>query len=81
MNYEFDRRDLVTMALCGGVGVWYLWEKVSSSNLSSTLFSNSPAALDCKQSVWFGVCDQWHRIPAAEPCEHWLHPPRGSLHL
>ncbi|ELU07308.1 hypothetical protein CAPTEDRAFT_222251 [Capitella teleta] len=27
MNYEFDRRDLVTMALCGGVGVWYLWEK------------------------------------------------------
>jgi hypothetical protein len=27
MNCEFDRRDLVSLILCGGVGVWYLYEK------------------------------------------------------
>ena len=28
MNYEFDRVDLVTLALCAGIGVWYLTKKV-----------------------------------------------------
>lgn len=27
MNYEFDRRDLVTLALCSVVGVWYLLKR------------------------------------------------------
>ncbi|CAG5120009.1 unnamed protein product [Candidula unifasciata] len=27
VNYEFDRKDLVSLAVCGLIGVWYLWKK------------------------------------------------------
>jgi len=29
INYEFDRKDVLSLGLCSIVGVWYLWKRVS----------------------------------------------------
>lgn len=30
VNYEFDRIDLLCLAISSALGVWYLWKKVST---------------------------------------------------
>ena len=30
INYKFDRRDIICLILCTGVGVWYLLKKVNN---------------------------------------------------
>lgn len=37
MNYEFDTKDLVCLALSSVVGVWYLLRKVSEAQLGTGL--------------------------------------------
>ncbi|KAK6989610.1 Minor histocompatibility antigen H13 [Biomphalaria glabrata] len=40
MNYEFDRKDLVSLGLCAVFGVWYLWKKHwIANNLFGLAFS------------------------------------------
>lgn len=30
LNWKFDRKDLLVIVMCGGVGLWYLIQKVCS---------------------------------------------------
>lgn len=40
VNYEFDRRDMVSLVVCGLIGVWYLWKKHwVANNLFGLAFS------------------------------------------
>ncbi|XP_005098404.1 minor histocompatibility antigen H13 [Aplysia californica] len=40
VNYEFDRRDMVSLLVCGVIGVWYLWKKHwIANNLFGLAFS------------------------------------------
>lgn len=40
INFEFDRRDIVSLAVCGVIGVWYLWKKHwIANNLFGLAFS------------------------------------------
>lgn len=35
LNYEFDTKNLVSLVVSGGVGVWYLLKKVGVAPLAS----------------------------------------------
>lgn len=39
LNYEFSSHDLVCMAFCTGIGVWYLLKKVRKNYMFTTLTS------------------------------------------
>jgi minor histocompatibility antigen H13 len=41
INYEFDSRDLLTLAICAVLGVWYLLKKVFQTLSQFFLFFNN----------------------------------------
>lgn len=67
MNYEFDTKDLVCLALSSVVGVWYLLRKVREAQLGTGLDGHRLISMQGGGSMYSRT-----QISFSCPSQHWI---------